>query len=135
MLANDIAKLMAKIPLEDTTSTKQGTTHVKGGVFTGHQDTSTPFGFKQFEGAEAGRGETEWIVSREKHKYDDVFETLRGADGKVAGSAAKAEMVKSKLPNTVLAKVSLSVFIMDSLVFTLYSYSIFHNIQYFYAHF
>jgi len=106
MLANDIAKLMAKIPLEDTTSAKQGTTLVKGGVFTGHQDTSTPFGFKQFEGAEAGRGETEWIVSRDKQKYDDIFDNLRGSDGKVAGAAAKAEMVKSKLPNTVLAKVS-----------------------------
>jgi len=83
MLANDIAKLMAKIPLEDITSTHKGTTLVKGGIFTGHQDTTTPFGFKQFEGAEAGRGECEWIVYKEKSKYDDVFESLAGSDGKV----------------------------------------------------
>jgi len=105
MLATDIAKLMAKIPLEDNTSAKQGTTLVKGGVFTGHQDTTTPFGFKQFEGAEAGRGESEWVVAKERSKYDDVFETLCGPEGKIAGAAAKSEMMKSKLPNTVLAKV------------------------------
>jgi hypothetical protein len=105
MLANDIAKLMSKIPMEDVASTEQGTTFVKGGVFSGHQDTTTPFGFKRFEGAEAGRGETDWVVEKERSKYDDIFETLRGSDGKVAGAAAKAEMVKSKLPNTVLAKV------------------------------
>lgn len=104
MLANDIAKLMDQIPLEDATNSVQATV-VKGGVFTGVQDQSTPFGFKRFEGVEAGRGEPEWIVAREKPKYDEIFEKLQGSDGRVAGSAAKAEMVKSKLPNTVLAKV------------------------------
>jgi len=106
MLANDIAKLMDQIPVEDARNTAQnGNDKVKGGVFGGHQDTSTPFGFKRFEGAEAGRGETDWIVGKDKHKYDDIFEALRSNDGKVSGAAAKAEMVKSKLPNTVLAKV------------------------------
>ena len=105
MLANDIAKLMAQIPLEDAQNNAPSTI-VKGGVFSGVQDNSTPFGFKRFEGVEAGRGETEWIVAKEKPKYDDIFERLQGPDGRVAGSAAKAEMVKSKLPNTVLAKVS-----------------------------
>lgn len=109
MLANDIAKLMAQIPLEDTASAQQGTTTVKGGVFAGHQDTSTPFGFKRYEGAEAGRGETDWVVEKDKPKYDEIFDALRGSDGKVAGAAAKAEMVKSKLPNTVLAKVRVLV--------------------------
>lgn len=119
MLASDIAKLMQKIPLEDITSNLKGTTIVKGGVFTGHQDISTPFGFKQFEGAEAGRGETEWIVHKEKSKYDEVFECLQGPDGKVAGAAAKAEMQKSKLPNTVLAKVN-----MNALMEYLYLYTL-----------
>jgi len=78
---------------------------VKGGIFAGHQDTSTPFGFKRFEGVEAGRGESDWIVTKEKYKYDEIFESLKNSEGKIAGAAAKAEMVKSKLPNTVLAKV------------------------------
>lgn len=54
MLANDIAKLMGQIPLEDAAQ-PQATSNVKGGIFTGHQDTSTPFGFKRFEGVEAGK--------------------------------------------------------------------------------
>ena len=104
MLATDIAKLMAQIPLEDAQNNVPNAI-VKGGVFSGVQDTTTPFGFKRFEGVEAGRGETDWIVAKEKPKYDEIFERLQGSDGRVAGSAAKAEMVKSKLPNTVLAKV------------------------------
>lgn len=104
MLANDIAKLMDQIPLEDASKLHHNTV-VKGGVFSGVQDTDTPFGFKQFEGVQAGRGEQEWIVAREKYKYDEVFDKLRNNEGKVAGAAAKQEMVKSKLPNNVLAKV------------------------------
>ncbi|XP_021963943.1 EH domain-containing protein 3 [Folsomia candida] len=104
MLANDIAKLMGQIPLEDAAQ-PQATSNVKGGIFTGHQDTSTPFGFKRFEGVEAGRGESDWIVAKEKYKYDEIFESLKNSEDKVAGATAKAEMVKSKLPNTVLAKV------------------------------
>lgn len=53
MLANEIAKLMAQIPMEDAAHPQQNNT-VKGGIFTGHQDNSTPFGFKRFEGVEAG---------------------------------------------------------------------------------
>jgi len=104
MLAQDIAKLMAQIPMEDAAKPHQSSL-VKGGVFSGVQDQSTPFGFKRFEGVEAGRGDTEWIVAKEKHKYDEIFEGLCNSEGKVNGSVAKAEMVKSKLPNTVLAKI------------------------------
>lgn len=106
MLANDIAKLMAQIPMEDAAKPHQNAV-VRGGVFSGVQDTDTPFGFKQFEGVQAGRGEQEWIVAREKYKYDEAFEKLVNNEGKVAGAAAKQEMVKSKLPNNVLAKVYL----------------------------
>jgi len=105
MLANDISKLMEQIPLEDAAK-PSNSTMVKGGVFSGVQDNSTPFGFKKFEGLEAGRGESEWIVAKDKYKYDEIFEKIVNADGKVSGAAAKSEMVKSKLPNTVLAKVT-----------------------------
>ncbi|ODM97610.1 EH domain-containing protein 1 [Orchesella cincta] len=104
MLANDIAKMMSQIPMEDAAKPQQNAV-VRGGVFSGVQDTDTPFGFKQFEGVQAGRGEQEWIVAREKYKYDEIFERLVNNEGKVAGAAAKQEMVKSKLPNNVLAKV------------------------------
>lgn len=55
-----------------------------------------------------GRGESDWIVAKEKYKYDEIFESLKNSEDKVAGATAKAEMVKSKLPNTVLAKVLLN---------------------------
>lgn len=44
-------------------------------------------------------------MAKEKYKYDEIFESLKNSEGKIAGAAAKAEMQKSKLPNTVLARV------------------------------
>merc|ERR1719412_2720073 len=52
-----------------------------------------------------GAGEPEWIVNRDRAKWDSIFESLNPVNGKVTGSAAKKEMVKSRLPNPVLAKV------------------------------
>ncbi|CAG01795.1 unnamed protein product, partial [Tetraodon nigroviridis] len=37
--------------------------------------------------------------------YDEIFYTLSPVNGKVTGANAKKEMVKSKLPNTVLGKI------------------------------
>ena len=36
-----------------------------------------------------------------KPKYDRIFADLQPVNGKVSGSSAKNEMVKSKLPNSV----------------------------------
>ncbi|XP_072402144.1 EH domain-containing protein 1-like [Diabrotica undecimpunctata] len=106
MLAEDISILMAKIPLEaEEKSAKNGDNMVQGGAFTSVEDTISPFGYKRGEGIDAGAGELDWIVSREKDKYDDIFKSLKPIDGKVSGMTAKSEMVKSKLPNSVLSKV------------------------------
>jgi hypothetical protein len=40
-----------------------------------------------------------------KPKYDRIFADLQPVNGKVSGSSAKNEMVKSKLPNSVLGKI------------------------------
>lgn len=69
------------------------------------QDMETPFGYKRGEGVDAGHGDLEWIVSKERHTYDALFTTLSPVDGKVTGAAAKSEMLKSKLPNSVLGKI------------------------------
>ena len=61
------------------------------------------FGF--FQGIDLGSGEPEWIVTKERSKWDAIFESLKPTKGKISGSAAKKEMIKSKLPNPVLAKV------------------------------
>lgn len=56
-------------------------------------------------GIDEGQGEPDWIVNKERHKYDSIFSSLNPVDGKVTGANAKAEMVKSKLPNSVLGKI------------------------------
>ncbi|XP_058792333.1 EH domain-containing protein 3 [Phymastichus coffea] len=103
MLSEDISKLMGMIPHEETTTTSEP--NIKGGAFEGVEDQVSPFGYKKGEGIDAGANEPEWIVMKEKYKYDSIFETLEPSDGKVTGAAAKSEMVKSKLPNTVLGKI------------------------------
>ncbi|XP_075227835.1 EH domain-containing protein 3-like [Lycorma delicatula] len=112
MLAEDIARLMALIPQEDEymSNNDNGTTNnenvaVQGGAFEALGDNISPFGYKRGEGIDAGHGEPEWVVNRERYKYDAIFESIGPVDGKVTGAAAKKEMVKSKLPNSVLGKI------------------------------
>ena len=57
------------------------------------------------EGIDAGSLDKEWIVEKDRPKYDDIFHSLEPVDGKITGAMAKAEMVKSKLPNSVLGKI------------------------------
>jgi len=103
MLAEDIARLMAMIPHDEVHIVTEPL--VKGGAFEGVVDKVSPFGYKRGEGIDAGSGEPEWIVSKERYKSDAIFDTLNPVDGKVTGAAAKSEMVKSKLPNSVLGKI------------------------------
>ncbi|RLU17240.1 hypothetical protein DMN91_011309 [Ooceraea biroi] len=103
MLAEDIAKLMAMIPHDEITTVSEPL--IKGGAFEGVEDQVSPFGYKRGEGIDAGAGEPEWIVNKERYKYDSIFDSLGPQDGKITGAAAKSEMVKSKLPNSVLGKI------------------------------
>lgn len=100
MLANDIARLMALVRQEEASMPSQS---VKGGAFEGTM--SGPFGHGYGEGASEGIDELEWVVGRDKPTYDEIFYTLSPINGKVTGAAAKKEMIKSKLPNTVLGKI------------------------------
>lgn len=100
MLANDIAHLMALVRQEEANMPSQS---VKGGAFEGTM--SGPFGHGYGEGASEGIDELEWVVGRDKPTYDEIFYTLSPINGKVSGAAAKKEMLKSKLPNTVLGKI------------------------------
>ncbi|KAG1962596.1 EH domain-containing protein [Pimephales promelas] len=100
MLGNDIAKLMTLVRKEEAAMPSQS---VKGGAFEGTM--SGPFGHGYGEGAGEGIDELEWIVGRDKPSYDEIFYTLSPINGKVSGATAKKELVKSKLPNTVLGKI------------------------------
>lgn len=104
MLAEDIARLMAMIPVEEATTSKEASV-IRGGAFDGVMNDNTVFGYGRGEGVDAGSGEPEWIVAKDRYKYDQLFDNLNPVDGKVTGSAAKQEMLKSKLPNSVLGKV------------------------------
>lgn len=57
-----------------------------GGAFVSVQDTASPFGYKRGEGIDAGKGETNWVVAKDRQKYDSVFTTLEKSDGKLSGA-------------------------------------------------
>ena len=101
MLAGDIARLMQMVPHEE--QVLNDAPPVKGGAFDGVGDS--PFNIGSGEGADKGRGEDEWVVNKERYKADDEFDSLNPINGKITGAAAKSQMVKSKLPNSVLGKI------------------------------
>jgi len=101
MLANDIAGLMQMIPMEESYHSSEPV--VKGGAFEGVNES--PFGIGKGEGVDEGRDDEEWIVTKDKYKYDEDFQTLNPINGKITGAAAKSVMVKSRLPNSVLGKI------------------------------
>ncbi|KAJ0009204.1 hypothetical protein NQD34_016619 [Periophthalmus magnuspinnatus] len=100
MLASKIAVLMAMIREEES---KAPPAMVQGGAFEGSQDG--PFGHGYGEGISAGADHEDWIVNRDKHRYDEIFYTLMPVNGKISGVNAKKEMMNSRLPNTVLGKI------------------------------
>ncbi|KAI4798181.1 hypothetical protein KUCAC02_022223 [Chaenocephalus aceratus] len=100
MLATKIAGLMTMIRDEES---KAPPVLVTGGAFEGSQDG--PFGHGYGEGICAGSDTEDWIVSREKHRYDEIFYMLMPVNGKITGVNAKKEMMNSRLPNTVLGKI------------------------------
>jgi len=66
---------------------------ILGGAFEGVEDQVSPFGYKRGEGIDAGAGEPEWIVNKERYKYDSIFESLGPQDGKITG-AGKTEFLQ-----------------------------------------
>lgn len=102
MLCDDIAQLMSMIQHEVNDINKLDIT---GGAFENVGDEISPFGYKRGEGVNAGIGDTEWIVTKDKPLYDTIFDRICPNATKVSGSTAKLEMVKSKLPNSVLGKI------------------------------
>uniref|UniRef100_A0A1B6CFC6 Dynamin-type G domain-containing protein n=1 Tax=Clastoptera arizonana TaxID=38151 RepID=A0A1B6CFC6_9HEMI len=97
MLAKDISEIMGMIPREAPK------TDISGGVFENKEDS--PFGYQLGVGFDAGRKDNDWIVSRFRSKYDTVYQRLGPIEGKVLQSVVRDEMLKSKLPNSVLGKI------------------------------
>jgi len=106
MLAEDISKLMVMLPHEDNKiRAEESKGEVTGGGFDTIKDTATPFGYGEGVGINEGKGDVEWVVAKDRFKYDNAFDKLNPVDGKISGAAAKQEMIKSKLPNNVLGKI------------------------------
>ena len=42
--------------------------------------------FQGGEGVNAGVGEVEWVVAKDRYKYDQTFDSLNPIDGKVTGA-------------------------------------------------
>ena len=104
MLANEISRLMAMIPHEN--DIKDDSKAIRGGAFTVGDSIHNPFASGAGEGIHFGAGSDDWVIEPEKEKYDKIFASLNpDAQGKVTGSNAKRELVKSKLPNTVLGRI------------------------------
>jgi len=72
MLAEDIAVLMNMIPKEDESQGDMETNVVKGGAFEGYKES--PFGVGRLEGVDKGRGDEEWVVAKDRYKYDEIFQ-------------------------------------------------------------
>ena len=87
---------------------KQETSVVKGGAFEGVKES--PFGFGRGEGIDAGTFDQEWVVLKDKPRYDDIFKNLGPIDGKITGASAKAEMVKSKVRSHLKVVVNLFIY-------------------------
>ncbi|XP_034253810.1 EH domain-containing protein 1-like [Thrips palmi] len=103
MLASDITRIMSLMPVQEEKFASTDT--VTGGAFANIDDRESPFGFGRNEGVLAGHGDLEWIVAKSKPIYDDLFNSLEQVGGKLTRAAAKDELLKSKLPNSVLSRI------------------------------
>lgn len=61
-----------------------------GGAFEGVMNDNTVFGYKRGEGADAGAGDPDWIVAKDRYKYDQLFDNLNPVDGKITGSGKRS---------------------------------------------
>jgi len=123
MIDEDIGQLLGAIKRDDSKAVETAGTAsgvmMKGGVFNNVSynrtatTSSNPFFERYGEGIMLGadygasaENSFDWIVNEKKSEYDAVFKTLNPSEsGKVYGTKAKKVFVKSKLPNTELAKI------------------------------
>lgn len=93
------------LPAEQIEQITKQVGDVKLSMFEAEADT--PFTFGRGEGVDEGSMDhSVWICEKEKPKYDLIFNSLGpNEDHKISGAGARSEMVKSKLPNSVLAKI------------------------------
>ncbi|XP_050529614.1 EH domain-containing protein 4-like isoform X2 [Daktulosphaira vitifoliae] len=77
---------------------------VNSNVIPDAKDTTTPFNIKS-HGFDEGQFEDVWIVEYYRKPFSEIFDKLEKHNGKVIRSAVKEEMLKTKLPDSVLSKI------------------------------
>lgn len=101
LLAEDITSVLKLIPREEEVAKDY---RIKGGAF-GSGGTD-PFSSDYSMSRHAASDDDGWLVSSEITKYDVIFQKLGpNVHGKISGSTAREEMIKSKLPNSVLRRI------------------------------
>mmetsp|Transcript_104084 Transcript_104084/g.293507 ORF Transcript_104084/g.293507 Transcript_104084/m.293507 type:complete len:538 (+) Transcript_104084:148-1761(+) len=100
LLDTDLPKLLQMIPEE------QGRMGVSAAAVSQVTGTASPFAVMKVGGAcEHSVFKTDWMRPPEPSKYAQEFEALEPLDGKLNGAQAKAKMVQSRLPSSVLHRV------------------------------
>lgn len=104
LLSVDIAKLMPLLRQEELEAGEQQ--GVQGGAFLGTRAGPFTEGDPFSEETEEGCEEPEdWVVTKDKPKYDEIFYNLAPNEGKLSGSKVRKWMVSSRLPNSVLGRI------------------------------
>ncbi|KAJ8266603.1 hypothetical protein GJAV_G00132390 [Gymnothorax javanicus] len=107
LLSTDIAKLMPLLKQEEMDAGIQA--GVQGGAFLGSRGgpflEGDPYGKSDEEGEGSDTEDEDWVVTKDKPKYDEIFYNLSPNEGKLSGTKAKDWMVSTKLPNSVLGRI------------------------------
>ncbi|XP_073696042.1 EH domain-containing protein 2 [Garra rufa] len=103
----DIAKLMPLLSQEEQDQAEQ--LLVQGGLFLGTQRgpfiVGNPFHYSGSSGERDHISDEEWVVSKDKQKYDEIFYKLSPHEGKLSGSKVKGWMMTTRLPSSVLGRI------------------------------
>ncbi|NXB25915.1 EHD2 protein, partial [Rhagologus leucostigma] len=76
---------------------------VRGGAFEGAR--VGPFGAGSEDEEDEEEEGDEWVVLKDKAKYDEIFYGLAPSGGKLSGRRARGWMVASNLPSSVLGRI------------------------------
>ena len=103
MLCTDILKLMDMLPREEELTRDA---RIQGGIFgTSDHDSLDPFS-KDYNLSAAAQGEEGWLISQDIAKYDTTFHQLKpNPQGKLTGAVVREELLKTKLPNSILRRI------------------------------
>ncbi|XP_025925484.1 EH domain-containing protein 2 [Apteryx rowi] len=106
LLCRDAAALVPLLQHEELAAPEAA---VHGGAFEGARRGPFAEGAAEREEEEeeeaAAAAGDEWVVTKDKPKYDEIFYTLAAADGKVSGRRARGWMLGSRLPSSVLGRI------------------------------